>query len=155
MTTVRSIITIAALAVAGGAFAQTLTRDEVKAEYQRAVKAGELDHGGHESGLWTRSLERSQGLTRDQVRAEYLRALNAGELDQAGFESSTWTTRRDVRPGLTRTEVQAEHRRAQQAGELTLHHFEGTQWHVPFSNGVGEAARLQGSALAPAATGSR
>ncbi|HXY22448.1 MAG TPA: DUF4148 domain-containing protein [Burkholderiaceae bacterium] len=63
----------------------TLTREEVRAEFERAKAAGELIDTAQIYGVPTASSARQQnsGLTREQVQAEAARAVANGELSIA------------------------------------------------------------------------
>ncbi|HYA59280.1 MAG TPA: DUF4148 domain-containing protein [Burkholderiaceae bacterium] len=63
----------------------TLSREEVRAEFERAKAAGELFGIAQAYGVPTAASQRQQGtgLTREQVQAELARAKAAGELDIA------------------------------------------------------------------------
>lgn len=119
-------------AIAGSSFAQSLTRDDVKAEFTRAQRSGELMPAG-EANLMLRDMTPSRypaqatGPTRsrDQVRAETLAAARQGDLLAAGEADQT---QRQIRPDLyprvasgpakTRGEVVAEFREARRSGDL-------------------------------------
>jgi len=62
-----------------------LSREEVRAEFERAKAAGELVGIAQAYGVPTAASERQQGtaLTREQVQAELARAKANGELDTA------------------------------------------------------------------------
>jgi predicted RNase H-like HicB family nuclease len=80
------------------------TRAEVVAEYQRALKAGEIVRG--ESDNAVPALVQASGKTRAEVMAEYQRALKAGELVH-GVDGYAWAAP-SVQSIRSRDEVRKE-----------------------------------------------
>jgi len=120
-------------AVAGSSFAQSgLTRDEVKAEFTRAQRSGDVMPAG-ETDLLLREMTPARypapatGPTRsrDEVRANTRAAARQGDLLAAGEADQS---QRELRPDLypliasgpakTRDEVMAELREARRSGDL-------------------------------------
>ncbi len=130
----RNAAALVLLAVAAGSsFAQTsLSRDEVKAELNRALRSGEIMPAG-DADMLLREMTPSRypaqatvpARSRDEVRAEVQAAARQGALMAAGEVDQS---QRDMRPDLypllasgatkTRDEVMAELREARRSGDL-------------------------------------
>ncbi|UUX95572.1 DUF4148 domain-containing protein [Aquabacterium sp. J223] len=109
---------LAALSPAQAADNGGLTRADVQAEAQRALRAGELPlHRDDDKAFAAPAAAASQGASREQVRAELARARTADvpqyRVDgyQVFAEPVTASTR-------TRAEVRAEYEQARASGEL-------------------------------------
>lgn len=133
----RSNLIIAALlaASASTAFSQSgLTRAQVQAELQEAIRTGELIHG--ERGETLREMypgryppkAQAPGKSREQVQAELREAIATGNVID---NSDTGLLRNQVRPdlypaqlvasGKTRAEVRAELEEAIRTGDVLAH----------------------------------
>ncbi|WP_284309668.1 DUF4148 domain-containing protein, partial [Hydrogenophaga electricum] len=138
-----SVFAAAVLAIAAGqavAADQGLSREQVQAELQQAIRDGSLVAGG-DSGQTLAELSpnrypavQAQGLSREQVKAQLQQALRDGSLVAGGDSGQTlaelspaqYAAKADVvkvqaaapEQGKTRAEVKAELREALRTGDI-------------------------------------
>jgi hypothetical protein len=94
----------------------SLTRDQVRAEYYQAVKAGTLPANGDIANVPSSKFESSK--TRAEVRAEYYQAVKAGTLPVNGDTAYLPSTK--FESNKTRSQVQAEYLQARKDGTLPV-----------------------------------
>jgi hypothetical protein len=123
---------LAALAPAQAADNGTLTRAEVQAEAQRALRAGELNHRHDDYQAFAAPVpaERGQGASRALVRAEAASAIASGQLRyvddgyQVFVEPVTASTR-------SRADVRAELEQARASGDLDRQQAQSHGYELP------------------------
>jgi hypothetical protein len=93
-----------------------LTREQVRAEYVQAVKAGTLPVNGDIAYVPSTKFESTK--TRAEVQAEYFQAVKAGALPANGDTAYVPSTK--FESNQTRAQVQAEYLQARKNGTLPV-----------------------------------
>lgn len=83
----KKVIILALMSISTLSFAQSLTREQVKAEYNASVKSGDIienNTGLKLNELYPNNYPKKEVVskTREEVKNEYLQAVKSGELQK-------------------------------------------------------------------------